>query len=65
MTFETDAVNDFLKSREQTMSKLTEMAAFFLKEQKVKQKKFKISAAQAHIKVEKKQEYTIPYVSLR
>jgi len=65
MTFETDAVNDFLKSREQTMSKLTEMAAFFLKEQKVKQKKFKIAAAQAHIKVEKKQEYRIPYVSLR
>jgi len=65
MTFETDAVNDFLKSREQTMSKLTEMAAFFLKEQKVKQKKFTVSAAQAHIKVEKKQEDGIPYVSLR
>jgi|APCry1669188910_1035180.scaffolds.fasta_scaffold1184677_1 hypothetical protein len=47
------------------MSKLTEMAVFFLKEQKIKQKKFKVSAAQAHIKVEKKQEYTIPYVSLR
>ena len=65
MTFETDAVNDFLKSREQSMSKLTEMAAFFLKEQKVKQKKVTVSAAQAHIKVEKKQEDGIPYVSLR
>ena len=65
MTFETDAVNDFLKSREQSMSKLTEMAAFFLKEQKVKLKKFTVSAAQAHIKVEKKHEDGIPYVSLR
>jgi len=48
------------------MSKLTEMAVFFLKEQKVKQKKVKISAAYAHIKLPKKEdEYKIPYVSLR
>ena len=50
MTFETDAVNDFLKSKEQSMSKLSEMAVFFLKEKKVKKKKVKISAAYAHIK---------------
>lgn len=35
------------------MSKLTEMAVFFLKEQKIKPKKVRISAAVAHIRVPK------------
>lgn len=47
------------------MSKLTEMAVFFLKEQKAKKKKIKISAAHAHIKITKPDDYKIPYVSAR
>jgi hypothetical protein len=47
------------------MSKLTEMAVFFLKEQKAKRKKVRITAAYAHIKVPKADDYKIPYVSAR